>query len=170
MDRSLPGSSVHGIVQARVLEWVAIAFPNDKPRQLLKSRDITLPTKVHTVKAIEPEDERLCTSFKHHQLPTLKSYFAVNHNPDPKDLEQLEQKTGLTQRVLSGFRTARPSSGATSSGRKTGVDRSAEAAPAALSAPAGAPPPQTWRAPPSACVVHLSFEVHNLNYIKYYIK
>ena len=26
MDRSLPGSSVHGIFQARVLEWVAIAF------------------------------------------------------------------------------------------------------------------------------------------------
>ena len=26
MDRSLPGSSTHGILQARVLEWVAIAF------------------------------------------------------------------------------------------------------------------------------------------------
>ena len=26
MDRSLPGSSVHGIFQARVLEWDAIAF------------------------------------------------------------------------------------------------------------------------------------------------
>ena len=26
MDRSLPGSSIHGILQARVLEWVAIAF------------------------------------------------------------------------------------------------------------------------------------------------
>ena len=26
MDCSLPGSSVHGILQARVLEWVAIAF------------------------------------------------------------------------------------------------------------------------------------------------
>ena len=28
MDCSLPGSSVHGIFQARVLEWVAIAFFN----------------------------------------------------------------------------------------------------------------------------------------------
>ena len=28
MDCSLPGSSVHGIFQARVLEWVAIAFSN----------------------------------------------------------------------------------------------------------------------------------------------
>ena len=26
MDRSPPGSSVHGILQARVLEWVAVAF------------------------------------------------------------------------------------------------------------------------------------------------
>ena len=26
MDYSLPGSSVHGIFQARVLEWVTIAF------------------------------------------------------------------------------------------------------------------------------------------------
>ena len=26
MDRSPPGSSVHGIFQARVLEWVVIAF------------------------------------------------------------------------------------------------------------------------------------------------
>ena len=26
MDCSLPGSSAHGILQARVLEWVAISF------------------------------------------------------------------------------------------------------------------------------------------------
>ena len=29
MDCSLPGSSVHEIFQARVLEWVAIAFSMD---------------------------------------------------------------------------------------------------------------------------------------------
>ena len=28
LNYSLPGSSVHGIFQARVLEWVAIAFSN----------------------------------------------------------------------------------------------------------------------------------------------
>ena len=28
MDCSLPGSSTHGIFQARVLEWDAIAFPS----------------------------------------------------------------------------------------------------------------------------------------------
>ena len=26
MDDSLPGSSVHGILQARILEWVAVSF------------------------------------------------------------------------------------------------------------------------------------------------
>ena len=30
MDCSLPGSSVHGIFQARVLEWGAIAFSDRK--------------------------------------------------------------------------------------------------------------------------------------------
>ena len=30
MDCSLPGSSVHGVFQARVLEWVAIAFSGSK--------------------------------------------------------------------------------------------------------------------------------------------
>ena len=32
MDCSLPGSSVHGVFQARVLEWVAISFSRVPPR------------------------------------------------------------------------------------------------------------------------------------------
>ena len=31
MDCSLPGSSIHGILQARVLEWGAIAFSHVSP-------------------------------------------------------------------------------------------------------------------------------------------
>ena len=38
MDCSLPGSSVHGIFQARVLEWGAIAFSTIKDRN---SKDLT---------------------------------------------------------------------------------------------------------------------------------
>ena len=34
MDCSLPGSSVHGIFQARVLEWGAIAFSDSLPKRL----------------------------------------------------------------------------------------------------------------------------------------
>ena len=36
MDCSLPGSSVHGILQARVLEWGAIAFSESTSRDLKK--------------------------------------------------------------------------------------------------------------------------------------
>ena len=36
MDCSLPGSSVHGICQARVLEWGAIAFSVWSGREVLK--------------------------------------------------------------------------------------------------------------------------------------
>ena len=31
MDCSLPGFSVHGILQARILKWVAIPFPGNLP-------------------------------------------------------------------------------------------------------------------------------------------
>ena len=31
MDCSLPGSSIHGILQARILEWVAISFSRGSP-------------------------------------------------------------------------------------------------------------------------------------------
>ena len=31
MDCSPPGSSIHGILQARILEWVAISFSGDLP-------------------------------------------------------------------------------------------------------------------------------------------
>lgn len=44
--------------------------------------------------------KRMRTSFKHHQLRTMKSYFSINQNPDAKDLKQLAQKTGLSKRVL----------------------------------------------------------------------
>ena len=78
-DCSLPGSSVHGFFQARVLEWVASSFsrgssrPKDQTQvsrtvgrrftvwanrevmtnldSILKNRDITLPTKVCIVKS-----------------------------------------------------------------------------------------------------------------------
>ena len=52
MDCSLPGSSIHGIFQARVLEWVAISFSMTNLDNVLKSRGITLPTKVRIVKAV----------------------------------------------------------------------------------------------------------------------
>ena len=38
MDCSQPGSSVHGISQARILEWVAIPFSRDNEMVLLVDR------------------------------------------------------------------------------------------------------------------------------------
>ena len=72
MDGSLPGSTVHGIFQARILKWASISFSrgSSQPRDqtwvsyiadrhftvwadsMLKSRDVTLPAKVHLVKAM----------------------------------------------------------------------------------------------------------------------
>ena len=52
MDCSLPGSSIHGIFQARVLEWGAIAFSVMNLDSVLKNRDITLLTKVYLVKVM----------------------------------------------------------------------------------------------------------------------
>ena len=39
MDYSLPGSSVHGIFQARILAWVAISFSrgSSQPRDQIQS-------------------------------------------------------------------------------------------------------------------------------------
>jgi len=51
MDYSLPGSSVHGILQARILEWVAISFsrgssqPRDQTRPPALQAD-ALPTEL----------------------------------------------------------------------------------------------------------------------------
>ena len=52
MGCSLPGFSVHGIFQAIVLGWIAISFSMTNLDCILKIRDITLPTKVHIVKAM----------------------------------------------------------------------------------------------------------------------
>ena len=42
MDCSLPGFSVHGIFQARVLEWVVISFSRDLPDPGIESRSPAL--------------------------------------------------------------------------------------------------------------------------------
>ena len=36
VDCSLPGSSIHGILQARILEWIAISFSGDLPNPGIK--------------------------------------------------------------------------------------------------------------------------------------
>ena len=45
MDYSLPGSPIHGLFQARVLEWVAISFsdPFYNPLELFESGNPPYP-------------------------------------------------------------------------------------------------------------------------------
>ena len=43
MDCSLPGSSIHGVFQARVLEWVAIAFSTLPPEEYKDPKGNILP-------------------------------------------------------------------------------------------------------------------------------
>ena len=57
MDCSLPGSSVHGIFQARVLEWGAIAFSECDPR----SYEINLCSTVLDIVHIGTEGKELDT-------------------------------------------------------------------------------------------------------------
>ena len=42
MDCSLPGSSIHGIFQARIVEWAAISFSRDFPNSGIKPVSPTL--------------------------------------------------------------------------------------------------------------------------------
>ena len=42
MHCSLPGSSIHGIFQARVLEWGAIAFSDFNKKVMLKKSDVSV--------------------------------------------------------------------------------------------------------------------------------
>ena len=42
MDFSLPGSSVHGIFQAKVLEWGAIAFSDTTAAGIVKAVSVAL--------------------------------------------------------------------------------------------------------------------------------
>ena len=48
MDYSLPGYSVHGILQARILEWVAISSLEDLPDPGIESTSSVLADRFFT--------------------------------------------------------------------------------------------------------------------------
>ena len=54
MDCSLPGSSVHGIFQAGILEWVAISSSRDLPDPGIESVSLVSPALQANSLLIEP--------------------------------------------------------------------------------------------------------------------
>ena len=54
MDCSLPGSSAHGVFQARVLEWGAIAFSGVSLKRalILLDQDLTLRSQFSSVQSL----------------------------------------------------------------------------------------------------------------------
>ena len=54
MDSSPPGSSVTGVSQGRILQWVAISFPEDLPNPGIKPKYLVSPALVGRCFTIEP--------------------------------------------------------------------------------------------------------------------
>ena len=81
IDCSLPGSSVHGIFQARVLEWVAISFSrgSSQPRgrtpvSCIASRRFTIWATINKMKAQPSEWEKIFANEETDKGVTAKKY------------------------------------------------------------------------------------------------
>ena len=62
VDSSPPGSSVHGILQARILEWVAFPSPGDLPDPGIEARSPALQADALTSEPHLVEDKEIITS------------------------------------------------------------------------------------------------------------
>ena len=79
MDCSLPGSSIHGIFQARILEWVVISFSRENDLQMKRVEwSLLREWKLHMVSSVQllgcvwhPMDCNTPGFPVHHQLPEL---------------------------------------------------------------------------------------------------
>ena len=89
MDCSLPGSSFHGIFQARVLEWVAIAFLSKVKRQ---------PSEWKKIIANEATDRELISKI-YKQLTQLNTR---KINDPVKKMGQRTKQTFLQRRHTDG--------------------------------------------------------------------
>ena len=82
MDCSPPGSSIHGIFQARVLEWVAIAF----------SGIFSTHTQIH----VHTQHAYIDTTFNHPFHLCIKTAFTHNH-ATPTDTDTHTHTHGHTR-------------------------------------------------------------------------
>ena len=85
MDRSPPGSSVHGISQARILEWVAISFSrrSDLPDQgidpVLSSVGQSCLTLCHPMTAAHQASLSISNFWSSLKLMSIESVMPSNH-------------------------------------------------------------------------------------------
>jgi len=92
MDCSLPGSSVHGIFQARVLEWVATAFS-----QIIQSNIFKITPPVENSSVLLPSSQ-LLWSISHMQprdSPTSLSYTGLLSSSSPPYLPSKKNSSFL---------------------------------------------------------------------------
>ena len=113
MDCSLPGSSVHGISQARVLEWGAIAFSEYSPKYLERCDMAPFSEKCKNLTRERSTYERIrdkCELSLHthlvlvHQLSHLSSGGSVVKNL-PAMQETLVQSLGQEDPLEKGMAT-----------------------------------------------------------------
>ena len=68
MDCSLPGSSIHGILQERILEWVAISFSRVSSQTWNRSQASHLVGRFFTIWATGEALLHLCVTLNAHQM------------------------------------------------------------------------------------------------------
>ena len=83
MHCSLPGSSVHGILQARILEWVAIPFSRGSSRTRDRTRVSCITGRFFTIWATREASRQHIKKQRHHfahKGPYCQSYgFSSSH-------------------------------------------------------------------------------------------
>ena len=76
MDCSLPGSSVHGISQARILQWVAFPSPGDLSDPGIEPVSPALEDRFFTTEP--PGKPKLCLEVIYHNL-FIQRFFPKSH-------------------------------------------------------------------------------------------
>ena len=79
MDCSLPGSSVHGILQARILEWVAIPYSGDLPNPGIEPASLLHRQAGFFLPLAAPGKP----THDHVHMQMMMKLLGFPHNPDP---------------------------------------------------------------------------------------
>ena len=88
MDSSLPGSSVHGILQVRILEWVAISFSRGSSQPRNRTRVSCIAGRFFTTRATKEAPWDLPNPGTEPGFPILQAdSLSVIHKGSPRRLE-----------------------------------------------------------------------------------